>query len=120
MRITFEKINIKFKDTIFKWLAEQHVQEFWDNSQAHKDDILNFIEGRKQPSSYARGEYVYWVGLVDDIPYSLIMTIKENYGEKREQIKNDHLSTTGATYSIDFMIGEKDYDDLGPTIKAHF
>jgi len=29
------------------------IMEFWDNTQAHKDDIVNFAEGRKTPSSYA-------------------------------------------------------------------
>lgn len=38
-----------------KWLNEPHVQEFWDNTQAHKEDILNFIQGRKTPSQYAEG-----------------------------------------------------------------
>ncbi|MFI5206205.1 MAG: GNAT family N-acetyltransferase, partial [Candidatus Paceibacterales bacterium] len=87
--------------------------EFWDNSQAHKDDIVNFIHGRKEPSRYANGQYVYWVGLMNKIPFSLIMTIKENRGEERPQIKDDHLSVTGSTYSIEFMIGEKEYFGKG-------
>ncbi len=36
------------------------------------------------------------------------MTIKEKSGEDCPQIKNDHLSKTGATYSLDYMIGDKD------------
>lgn len=111
--IRFIKASLKYKDTIFRWLAEPHVQEFWDNTQAHKDDILNFMQGRKESSDYAGGNYVYWIGLVDDVPYTLVMIIKENPGENREQIKNDHLSTTGSTYSIDFMIGEKEYFGRG-------
>jgi superfamily II DNA or RNA helicase len=46
-----------------KWA---NVIEFWDNTQAHKDDIVNFAEGRKTPSSYASGEYVYWIAYLED------------------------------------------------------
>lgn len=91
MNIRFEKVTLKHQKIIFEWLEEPHVQEFWNNSQAHKDDILNFIGGRKKPSSYANGHYAYWVGLIDEEPYSLIMTIQEHPGEERPQIKNEHL-----------------------------
>ncbi len=37
------------------------------------------------------------------------MTIKENPGEDRPQIKNDYLSKTGSTYSIDYMIGNPEF-----------
>jgi RimJ/RimL family protein N-acetyltransferase len=108
MNIQFEKVSFQHQKTIFAWLEEPHVKEFWDNSQGHKNDILNFIDGRKEPSTYANGLYVYWVGLISEKPYSLIMTIREDPGEDRPQIKNDHLSKTGSTYSIDYMIGDKD------------
>lgn len=39
MNIHFEKANLSHKETIFNWLKEPHVQEFWDNSQEHKDDF---------------------------------------------------------------------------------
>lgn len=45
MSINFEKASISHIDIIFGWLAEPFVQEFWDNTQAHKDDIANFAEG---------------------------------------------------------------------------
>ena len=47
-KITFEKATTTYEEIIFSWLAEPHVQEFWDNSQEHKDDILNFIQGQKK------------------------------------------------------------------------
>ena len=56
MKIHFERVTDAHLDTIFSWLAEPHIIEFWDNTQAHKDDILNFAEGRKTPSSYADGQ----------------------------------------------------------------
>lgn len=121
MNIQFEKVSSKHKAAIFTWLEEQHVKEFWDNSPEHKYDILNFINGRKEPSTYAGGQYSYWVGIIDRKPYSLIMAIKENSSEARPQIKNDHLSKTGTTYSIDYMIGDKHYFGKGlgaETLKA--
>jgi len=105
----FEKAGLQHQPTLFRWLIEPHVQEFWDNSEAHQNDILNFMHGRKEPSSYADGLYVYWVGFIDKNPYSLLMTIREDPGQERPQIKNDHLSKTGTTYSLDYMIGNKDY-----------
>ncbi|MEN8236779.1 MAG: GNAT family N-acetyltransferase [Pseudomonadota bacterium] len=113
MKITFEKATHKHQQAIFNWLKEPHVQEFWDNTQAHKDDIINFMEGRKEPSDYADGRYVYWVGLVDDQPYSLIMTIKMDLGEERVQLKADHLSKIGKTYGLEYMIGDKRYIGKG-------
>jgi hypothetical protein len=44
--LTFEKASYTHRDIIFQWLAQPHVQEFWDNSQEHKDDIVNFMDGR--------------------------------------------------------------------------
>lgn len=121
-KITFRKVSLQDKDIIFRWLGEPHVSEFWDNSQAHKDDIINFMQGRKEPSNYAKGRFVYWVGLYDGNPFSLIMTIREYCGEDREAIKNEHLSRTGATYGIDYMIGEKAYfgKGLGAATLAKF
>ena len=42
-KITFEKATFTHKETIFSQLAEPYVQEFWDHTQGHKDDILNFM-----------------------------------------------------------------------------
>lgn len=111
--IHFEQATLQHKDIIFQWLNESFVKEFWDNSQAHKDDIINFIDGRKTPSNYAGGNYIYWIGSMDNIPYCLIMTIQEKPGVNRPQIKEEHLSTTGSTYSIEYMIGNKEFFGKG-------
>ena len=55
-KITFKKATTSYKEIIFLWLAEPHVQEFWNNTQGHKDDILNFMDGRKTPSNYCDGK----------------------------------------------------------------
>jgi hypothetical protein len=56
-QIHFEKASIKHQNIIFQWLAEPHMQEFWDNSPEHKEDILIFINGRMTPSNYFKGIY---------------------------------------------------------------
>ncbi|CZI42373.1 TPA: GNAT family N-acetyltransferase [Legionella pneumophila] len=118
--IYFEKVTQQHQKTIFSWLAEPHMQEFWDNSQEHKDDIITFINGRVTPSNYFNGIFTYWVGVVDNDPFCLILTAKVNKNDDCPEIWQDHISTTGATYSIDFGIGNIKY--LGkklatPTLK---
>ncbi len=118
--ITFEKINHHHESIIFEWLAEPHMQEFWDNSQEHKEDIINFINGRITPSNYFNGIFTYWVGMVDTNPFCFILTAEVNKNDELPKIWQDHISKTGATYSIDFGIGNTNY--LGkklasPTLK---
>lgn len=50
MRIRFENLSLQHIDIVFSWLTEPFVQEFWDNTQGHKDDILNFVNGRTEPT----------------------------------------------------------------------
>ena len=114
MIISFEKASSKHKEEIFIWLEEPHVKEFWDNSQEYKDDILNFMTGRKDPSHDCNSLYTYWVGFASsesgcDMPYCLIMTLQEKEGYDMPVLKKDHISSTGTTYSIDYMIGDKNY-----------
>ncbi len=97
MNIHFEKANKSHLNTIFGWLIEPHVQEFWDNTQEHKDDIINFVEGRKTPSNYADGQYVYWIATCDGQPLAMLMTIQETHASLINQEKLDRLSKTGNT-----------------------
>jgi RimJ/RimL family protein N-acetyltransferase len=111
--ITFEKATHAHKETIFSWLAEAHIQEFWDNTQAHKDDILNFMGGRKTPSSYCEGKYIYWLAFVNAEPYAMLMTIHETHQDDIGEIKLAQMSKTGNTYGIDYMIGNIAYFGKG-------
>jgi thiamine kinase-like enzyme/RimJ/RimL family protein N-acetyltransferase len=113
MNLQFKKVNASDIDTIFAWLSEPIVQEFWDNTQGHKDDILNFIDGRITPSSYADGKYVYWIASCDGHPFAMLMTIQETAEDHIDDIKLNHLSKTGHTYGIDYMIGNKNYFGKG-------
>ena len=108
-KITFEKAMTVHKKIIFSWLAEQHVQEFWDNTQEHKDDILNFMDGRTKPSNYCNGKYVYWIAYTGGNPYAMLMTIQENIKDDIGELKLSHLSKTGHTYGLDYMIGNTEY-----------
>ncbi|WP_316355147.1 GNAT family N-acetyltransferase [Candidatus Trichorickettsia mobilis] len=113
INIHFGKANINHIDIIFDWLAEPFVQEFWDNTQEHKDDILNFVNGRKVLSNYCDGKYVYWIAACDGHPFAMLMTIQETAEDHKGGIKLNHLSKTGHTYGIDYMIGDKNYFGKG-------
>lgn len=113
MNITFRRANRSDLDVIFSWLSASHVQEFWDNTQDHKDDILNFAHGRKDPSTYCDGKYIYWIAKTNDHPFAMLMTIQETADDPIDDIKLKHLSSTGNTYDIDFMIGDKNYVGKG-------
>jgi RimJ/RimL family protein N-acetyltransferase len=71
------------------------------------------MDGRKTKSDYCDGLYVYWIGSLEGVPYCMIMTIQEKPEYDIGQIKIDHLSKTGNSYSLDFMIGNKDYFGKG-------
>lgn len=111
--ITFRKAQLPDKDMIFAWLDTPHMQEFWDNSQAHRDDIMNFMQGRKIPSDYFGGLFIYWLGCIDDEPYSLIMTHEENENTDPPEYFKPYLSKAGKTLSLDFGIGNNKYVGKG-------
>lgn len=107
--IHFEQVTDVHISTILNWLAEPHVMASWDNSDAHKDDILNFVNGRVEPSSYCDGQYVYWIASFDDQPFAMLMTIHET-GEADIGIeKISRLSKTGNSYGLDYMIGNPQF-----------
>jgi predicted acetyltransferase/catechol 2,3-dioxygenase-like lactoylglutathione lyase family enzyme/RimJ/RimL family protein N-acetyltransferase len=106
-------MNPAHEKAVFSWLEEPHVQQFWDNSKAHKDDILNFIDGRKVPSCYADGKYLYWIAKEENQPFALIMTIKETIGDDIDEVKQGNLSRIGSTFGLDYMIGDKHFIGKG-------
>lgn len=108
MNITFQKASTSYIDTIFSWLTEPHMMEFWDNSQEHKDDILNFIQGK--PQTYFAGTTQYWIGFIDKQPYAFVLS--DILKKDQEDLSNTHLanmSETGHTIALDFGIGNKEY-----------
>ena len=111
--ITFEKAKFSHKSMVFSWLAEPHVEAFWDNTQSHKDDILHFMAGRKTPSLYCYGKYIYWIALCNGQPYAMLMTIQETLKDAIGKLKLSYLSKTGHTYGIDYMIGNTEYFGKG-------
>ncbi len=113
MKICFEKITREHINLIFTWLAEPFVMEFWDNTQAHKDDIINFVDGRKIPSRYAEGRYVYWIAKLEDEPFAMLMSIQDTEEDDIAAARLERLSKTGNTWSIDYMIGHPDYHGKG-------
>lgn len=106
MKIHFVKASREYEKVIFDWLEEPHMRQFWDNSQEHKDDIRNFIDGRKEPSSYFKGIATYWIGLIDKEPFAFLLTT-EMRAEQDDltPLHRANLSKTGHTITIDFGIG---------------
>lgn len=117
--ITFEKANLSHEKIIFSWLSEPHMIEFWDNSQEHKDDIVNFIHGRKQ--SYFAGTTQYFVGLIDEEPFAFLLADVLSVSEDLPPIYKVNLSKNGHTIALDFGIGNKNFIGKGlaaPTLEA--
>lgn len=115
--ITFQKATLDYREPILQWLEEPHVQEFWDNSPEHREDILIFMQGRTEPSPYWNGIFDYWIGLIDQEPFCLLMTSEV----LPTDVWKEHLSKTGRTVTIDFMIGNTKYLGRGlgaPTLEA--
>ena len=116
MSITFERANLSHQETIFQWLSEPHIQEFWDNSQEHKDDILNFINGRTQ--TYFFGTTKYWIAKINSVAFAIILSDQINASQPDlQQIHRENLSKQGRTFFIDFGIGNKEY--LGKGLAAN-
>ena len=114
--ITFKLANKKDESTIFSWLAEPHMIEFWDNSQEHKDDISNFVHGRKQ--YYFSGTTKYFIGLCDDVPFAFILADAMSKNTDVERDRDDIISKHGNTIALDFGIGNKDYLGCGLAAKT--
>ncbi|WP_010303254.1 GNAT family N-acetyltransferase [Candidatus Odyssella thessalonicensis] len=118
MNIKFERANIHHLDVIMEWLSQPHIKDFWDNSEEHRQDIINFVHGRKTPSPYYQGIYTYWIGSIlnskKETPFSLIMT------SPFEAWVGHSLSKSGKTVTLDFAIGNTDYlgkDLAAPTLQ---
>ena len=104
----FQKASIEFYNQVLQWLEEPHVKEFWDNSSEHKKDIFIFMNGRNEPSPYFGGIFDYWIGFIHDEPFCLLMT-SEILSTDIPELWNEHLSKSGRTFTIDFMIGNKKF-----------
>lgn len=117
--IKFVKASLSHEKIIFSWLSEPHMMEFWDNSQEHKDDILNFIHNRKQ--SYFSGTTKYFVGLIDEEPFAFLLADFLSASEDLPSCQKTYLSKSGHTISLDFGIGNRDFIGKGlaaPTLEA--
>jgi len=117
----FERARLTHKVPVFDWLENPHVKEFWDNTPEHREDILIFMKGRKEPSPYYEGMFDYWVGSIDNAPYCLLMTSEVLDAPDLQDLWRTHLSRRGKTFSIDFMIGNETYLGKGlgaPTLET--
>ncbi len=107
MCISFDKAALQYKDRIFSWLDKPYVQAFWDNSDLYRVDLDVFMNGRKIPSPYFDGIFDYWVGTKNEEPFCLMMSNQVLPNDDVPDLWKTHLSRTGNTVSLDFMIGEE-------------
>lgn len=103
--ITFEKVQKKHKDTLFKWLDQEHIKEFWDNDPKHKEDIELFIENRKKPSSYFNGVFTYWIALFNQEPFAFIMSSPLKKEEPLQSPLKEVTQKYQPLFTLDFCIG---------------
>lgn len=103
MNIQFEKAELKHIDTIFEWLRQPHMMEFWDNTQEHKDDIMNFIHGEKQ--HYFYGTTKYWIGSIEGELYCFLLSDILQKDQELSDVHREHMSKSGHTIGLDFGIG---------------
>ena len=106
-KIQFVKAGLPHEKLIFSWLSEPHMMEFWDNSQEHKDDILNFIHGRKQ--YYFAGTTQYFIALTEGEPFAFLLADILSPDEDLSPPLKENLSKTGHTIALDFGIGNKKF-----------
>ncbi len=82
------------------WFDEPHIKEFWDNSESNRKNLTDYLSGHKNL-------FDYWIGSIDQNPYCMIMTSDAKDGNP--PLLKPYLSSTGKTWTIDFMIGNKNY-----------
>lgn len=103
-RITFRKAKKADQKLLKEWFNQEHVQEFWDNSQAMWDNCESYLNGKKKL-------FDYWICLYDSKPYGLIMTSNASEQDPDKPSTSDYMvpwiEQEGTTLTIDFMIGEK-------------
>ena len=118
---TFCRLTFAHLDMVMSWLDAPHMKLTWDNSPAHREDIVCFAGGRQTPSSYFDGIFTYWIGHVDDAPHALLLTAPVCPSDDLPALWKKHLLPQTHTFSIDFGIGEARFlnkGHAGPTLKA--
>ena len=122
MILSFKPATRHHEQDVFSWLAAPHIKEFWDNDQAHRDDILNFMDGRKTQSPYYDGIHDYWICSYEGDPYALVMTHEAKLGERNlAPYFTPYLAKNGKTIGLDFCIGNLNHVGKGlaaPTLAA--
>ena len=116
MNIKFEKASLEHIDTIFRWLHKPHIMEFWDNTKEHKEDILNFVNDKKQ--HYFYGTTKYWIGFVEGEPYCFVVSDIFQKDQKLSDVHIKHMSKSGHTIGLDFGIGNTKFLGQGLAVRT--
>lgn len=88
------------------WKDTPHVREFWDNSPECWQNCEDYLCGKKK-------DFDYWLALIDDEPFALIMTSFTN-DYMHASIARGHregwfqyIDPHGIAVGLDFMIGNE-------------
>lgn len=86
------------------WFNKSHVKKYWDNSTEMWENVESYLSGNKVL-------YDYWIGLYENISFSLIITSDASENDPEAPGCNNSLlpfvEPIGKTWTIDFMIGEE-------------
>jgi len=103
-KISFRKATLSDQNLLKIWFAKPHVQEYWDNSKEMWKNVVSYLNGEKIL-------YDYWIGLLENIPFCLIITSDLSENDPRAPgSDNDFLTYIDpkeTTWTVDFMIGEE-------------
>ena len=111
MRITSKKISFKLAkqsdlNLLKSWFNKSHVKEFWDNSNEMWENVESFLNGNKIL-------YDYWIGLYENLSFSLVITSDASETDPSAPGSDNHLQSwiepNEKVWTIDFMIGEEAY-----------
>lgn len=102
--INFRFANQSDQELILDWHQKSHVRKFWDNSETQRNNVKSFLAGKKEL-------YDYWLALLEDVPYALLMT--SDAKDTPPDFWLPYLPRHGAALTIDFMIGAEEYVGKG-------
>jgi hypothetical protein len=94
-KLSFRLATIVDKEPIKQWWKKPHVVKFWDNNSDMWQNVENYLQGEKVL-------FDYWIGSLDDLPFSLLMTSEFEKNLPLNNIFAKWISQNGKTMSLVF------------------
>ncbi len=99
-------------ELIATWFGSPHVTEFWGESDVNIRAFADRMSGIDDL-------FDYWIGCVEDIPFSLLLT--SNAATDEPEHLMPYQPEMGEAWTLDVLIGDEDYIGRGlavPMIRA--